>query len=253
MRTIRISGVMMKVALFALAAFALVTTPAKAAPGLAQTVYGATVEPGETEFETRYGRLVGGADSGEEALVVEAAHGFSKHFYAAVLGEFEREAGGKRRLEALSVEAIHTLGQIKPLGIDVALYGEYEAVIHGSDKIEAKLLLEKRQGPFDARLNLIASRPFSHGAAVDFGYAASADVAAVGEFRLGAAAFGDLGSSRQLTTRGEHFAGPIVKTAIEHLGRGELEIETGYLFALGRARDDADGQVRLLLAYATHF
>ena len=232
---------------------ALISTPAVAAPGLGEQVYGATVDPGETELEARYGRLTGGVDSGEEGLVIEAAHGFSPRFYGAILGEFEREPGGRRKLEALSIEAIHTVGRIKPLGIDVAAYGEYEAVLHGPDKIEAKLLLEKRQGRFDARLNLIANRPLRSGAPVDFGYAASVDVAAIGEFRLGAAAFGGLGDWRNFTTRGEHFAGPIVKTEIEHLGRGELEIEAGYLFALGRARDDAKGQVRLLLAYATHF
>lgn len=235
------------------AAATLIATPAAATPALGEAVYGATVEAGETELEARYGRLTGGEDSGEEGLVVEAAHGFSPRFYAAVLGEFEREQGDKRRLEALSIEAIHTLARIQPLGVDVAVYGEYEAVLHGPDKLEAKLLLEKRQGALDARLNLIANRPLVSGAPVSFGYAASADVAALGEFRLGAAAFGDLGSSRLLTTRSEHFAGPIVKTEIEHLGGGEIEVETGYLFALGRARDDAKGQVRLLLAYATHF
>ena len=53
--------------------------------------------------------------------------------------------------------------------------------------------------------------------------------------------------------RAEHFAGPIVKAEIDHIGPGELEIETGYLFALGRARDDAKGQLRLNLEYAFHF
>ena len=37
------------------------------------------------------------------------------------------------------------------------------------------------------------------------------------------------------------------------LGPGELEFETGYLFALGSARDDARGQFRLLAAYAFPF
>ncbi|WP_217352820.1 hypothetical protein [Sphingomonas sp. ID1715] len=124
----------------------------------------------------------------------------------------------------------------------------------GSDKIETKLLLEHRKGPFDGRLNLIAERGLKGGAPLVFGYAASADWHALGEFRLGVEAFGDLGSHRHFLPRAEHYAGPIVKTEIEHLpGRGDLEIEAGYLFALAAARDETNGQARLLLEYEFHF
>ena len=56
---------------FLLAASAVV----HAAPGLDDEVYGATVETGKTEIETRYGRLAGGSADGEDAFVLEAAHG----------------------------------------------------------------------------------------------------------------------------------------------------------------------------------
>jgi hypothetical protein len=237
----------------ALCASALLSTSAWAAPGLGEKVYGATVEPGLTEFETRYGRLVGGREAGEDLFALELAHGFSKRFYGALLAEVERERGGSRRLEALAVEGIVTLGQIKPLGIDVALYGEAEAGLHGPDKLETKLLLQRRRGPFDARLNLIAERALVKGEPLEFGYAASVDWEVADEVRIGAAAFGDLGTSRRLSTRNAHFAGPIVKTEVEHLGRGELGIEAGYLFAIGRARDEARGQARLLLEYEVRF
>ena len=224
----------------------LSAAPANATPGLGEEVYPATVER-ETEVEARYGQLAGRSDDGADALVVEASHGFSTRFRAALLAEFEREPGGGRHASAFAVEAIHTLGRFG--GIDTAVYGEYEVARHGPDKIETKLLLQKRGGRFDTRLNLIAERQMVAGAPVTFGYAASADVAAIGEFRLGAAAFGDLSGDEG----GHHFAGPIVKTEIEHLGRGELELETGYLFALGSARDSARGQFRLLAAYAFPF
>jgi hypothetical protein len=224
----------------------LSAAPAFATPGLGEEVYAATIER-ETEIEARYGRIAGRSDDGTDALVVEASHGFSTRFRAALLAEFEREPGGGRHASAFAVEAIHTLGRIG--GIDTAVYGEYEVARHGPDKIETKLLLQKRGGRFDTRLNLIAERQMVAGAPVTFGYAASADVATVGEFRLGAAAFGDLSGNEG----GHHFAGPIVKTEIEHLGRGELELETGYLFALGSARDSARGQFRLLAAYAFPF
>jgi hypothetical protein len=224
----------------------LSAAPVRATPGLGEEVYSATVER-ETEVEARYGRIAGRSDDGTDALVVEASHGFSTRFRAALLAEFEREPGGGRHASAFAVEAIHTLGRIG--GIDTAVYGEYEVARYGPDKIETKLLLQKRGGRFDTRLNLIAERQLVAGAPVTFGYAASADVAAIGEFRLGAAAFGDLSGDEG----GHHFAGPIVKTEIEHLGRGELELETGYLFALGSARDSARGQFRLLAAYAFPF
>lgn len=231
------------------AAALLLAIPARAlaTPGLGEEVYGATVEAHETEFEARYGRLNGKATNGDDALVLEASHSFSRRFRLGVLTELEREPGGGRHVSAYAVEAIHTLGRIG--GIDAALYGEYAAARHGPDKIETKLLLEKRAGEVDTRLNLIAEREMVSGAPVTFAYAASADVELIGEFRLGAAAFGDLSGDEG----GHHFVGPIVKTEIPHFGPGELELETGYLFALGSARAESRGQFRLLAAYAFPF
>jgi hypothetical protein len=236
----------------AMVAASIIATPAAAAPGLGDKVYGATVEAGETEFEARYGRLVGDEADGEDALKLEVARGFSPRFYGAVVGEFEREPHEQRRLDAVAFEGIYTLGKVA--GIDAAVYGEYAVGLHGPDALETKLLLQKRAGEFDARLNLIAEKPLRGGAPIELGYAASADVAAVGELRLGLAAFGELGTTRHVTSRSEHFIGPVAKFEIEHLpGRGELEVETGYLFAVGKARDETNGQFRLLLEYALHF
>ncbi len=244
---------MQKVTLLGAVATIALAQPAHAAPGVGEKVYPATVEAGITELEARYGRLTGGEESGEDGLVLELAHGFSRHFYGAVLAEFEREPGGSRELEAFALEAVVPIGRIEPLGLDVGLYGEYEAVREGSDAVETKLLLQRKRGPFDGRLNLIAEKALHGGEPVEFGYAASADWEAFGEIRLGAAAFGELGTGQRLTTRGEHFAGPIVKAEIEHLGPGELEIETGYLFALGEARHETNGQLRLNLEYEFRF
>jgi hypothetical protein len=237
----------MKMIAFAVAALSIVAAaPAGATPGLGEEVYPAAIEP-ETEIEARYGRLAGRNDDGAEALILEASHGFSTKFRAALLAEFEREPGGGRHASAFAIEAIHTLGRVG--GIDTAFYGEYQVARHGPDKVETKLLLQKRAGPIDARLNLIAERQMVAGAPITFGYAASADVAAIGDFRLGAAAFGDLSGDEG----GHHFAGPIAKADFEHAGPGDFELETGYLFALGSAREGARGQFRLLAAYAFPF
>ena len=234
----------------AIAGLFLYASPALAGE-LTTKVYGATLEPGTTEIEARFGQMTGGEASGQTGLLLEAAHHFSNRFYAGIEGEFEREPGGNLKLGSVALESIVTLGRIKPLGIDVAVLGELESVRRGADVIAAKLLLEKRVGAFDARFNLAAEKP--HGQPVELGYAASADVEVADELRLGAVAIGELGTFRNFTTRGGHFAGPVVKYEFEKVAGGEFGIETGYLFALGQARHETDGQIRLLLEFERHF
>lgn len=244
----------MKLYPIAAAVLVLAASHASAAPGLGEKVYGATVEKGVSEVEVRYGRLTGGDADGEDAAVTEFSHGFSDHLYGGVLLEFEREAGEQRRLEAVGLEGILALGRFDAIDTDVAVYGEYEAVRGAADKVETKLLLQHRRGPFDGRLNLIAEKELRGGGHVDLGYAASADWKLAGDFRGGVEAFGELGSTGRLLPRAQHFAGPMLKTELEHLpGRGELGIEAAYLFALGSARDETNGQARLLLEYEVHF
>ena len=233
----------------------LAPAAAWASPGVGDPVYGATIEPGVTEFEARYARLSGGPANGEDGLVLEAEHAFSPRLSVAALVETARTPGRPREVQAVAVEGIYTFGRIAPLALDTAIYVEAKHGLHGEpDAIELKGLFEHRAGAFDGRLNLIAEQPLTAGEPAAFGYAASADWAMAGdELRLGLSAFGDLGTSRSLGGRQEHFAGPTGKFEIEHLGRGELELEAGWLRAFGKARDVTDGQARLLLGYETHF
>lgn len=217
-------------------------TAAHAAPGLGDEVYGAEVEEGEAEVETIYGRLDGGADDGEDVLKLEAAYGVTDRLRLGLIGELEREPFESRKFEAVGVEAIYELGTLG--GVNFAAYGEYEITFDGADKVETKLLMQHRTGPVDLRLNLIAEKELSSGADVEFGYAASADVETFGEVRVGLQAFGELGTLDHLAPRAEHFVGPVAKLEIEGLGP-EIELQAGYLFALGAARDDSDGQFRL--------
>ena len=232
-----------------------VAAQAQAAPGLGEQVYSATLEPDVTEVELRYGRLTGGRADGEDALVGEVAHTFGTKFYGAVLGEFGREADGSRRLGSIGVEGILPTGRIDALGIDTAAYVEYDIGRRDvPDHLETKLLLSRVRGGFDARANIIVEKNLTPRDAVNLGYAASADWAVIGEFRGGFAAFGELGGVDHFGGRNEHYIGPVVKTELEHLpGRGELQIEAGYLFSVGAVRDNTPGQVRLLLEYEFHF
>ncbi|MEO0032024.1 MAG: hypothetical protein RIS94_1782 [Pseudomonadota bacterium] len=238
---------MSKSSLAAAMAIAAILLPAAAhaAPGLGSEVYGATVEKGEVEAEAIYGRLGGGADHGEDGAKFELAYSPTSRLRVAAFTELEREPHGSRKAEEVGIEAIYALGNVG--GIDVAVYGEYAAGLNGnSDALETKLLLERRAGKFDARLNLIAQKPLVKGQKVELGYAASADYAVAGDFRVGAKAFGELGTFSDFAPHAEHFIGPVASTEIEGIGP-EIGVEVGYLFALGKARDDTKGQFRLAI------
>ncbi|MDF8332255.1 hypothetical protein [Novosphingobium cyanobacteriorum] len=219
---------------------------AQAAPGLAGEVYSARTNRGEFEVEAISGVLAGGPDAGENAVKLEFAYSPSSRLRVATFVEIEREPGGPRKAEEAGVETMLALGQVA--GIDVGFYGEYGIGLNGnSDVLEGKLLLEKRSGKFDARLNLIAEKPLTQGAPVEVSYAAAVEYAVAGDaFKVGAKAFGGLGTFRDFAPRAEHFIGPVAFTEIEGLGP-EIDVEIGYLFAFGKARDDTKGQFRLVL------
>lgn len=227
-----------------LASALLGSTSAQAAPGLGGEVYGATVEPGEVEIELRSGVLTGGPDAGESVVKAELGYGITGHTRIATVVEFEKEPGSPRRLEAIAFEVVQNVGRIGP--VDVALYGEYEIVRGGSDEGEAKLLLEYRGRALDLRFNLIAGKELANSNKVELGYAASADYAVSDSTRVGVAAFGGLGTFSNFAPRAAHFVGPNFKFHTAAFGR-PFKIETGYLFALGAAKDDAKGMVRLNL------
>jgi hypothetical protein len=231
----------------------MLSTPALAGPpGMAGEVYGATVEKGEKEFEARYGILTGGPAGGEDALKLEAAYGVTDHLRIGVLGEFGRDSGTSRKLNAAAIEAIYALG--KTGGIDFAVYGEYEFAFDGPNQIETKLLMQHRSGPWDLRLNLIASKEMVAGAPVELGYAASADVAVAKRLRLGVSAYGNLGTFSDFAPAAEHYAGPIAKIRLltsdpdgDGDDHGGLTLSTGYLFALGATKNQTNGQVHVKL------
>ena len=233
----------MKAYIVIAAAIVAIPTPALAAPGAGDEVYGATIEPHAFEFEARYGALEGGADNGEDVLNLEAEMGVSNRLQLALVGEFEKEPGEARRFESVGFEAIYALGCAG--GLDFALYGEYELAFDGPDKLETRFLVQHRRGPWDLRLNLIAEKELDSNEPVELAYAASADVRAIGELRLGFQAYGELGTFSRFLPRAEHFLGPVAKIEIEGLGP-EIELEAGYLFPLSAAKDGTDGQLRLV-------
>ncbi|MFI4950796.1 MAG: hypothetical protein ACHP7A_07125 [Caulobacterales bacterium] len=235
------------------------TTAASAEPGLANKVYSPYVRNGVTEVELRGGRLTGGPLNGEQAAVVELERGLSDRVSLAVLAEFEQHAGEEKKLDALAVEGVAYLGQIPGLGVDVGGYVEYEQRIHNeSGVLEGKLLLARRAGRFEGLVNLIATKALTDRPdedATDFGYAAQATWGVGHRVRLGAQAFGDLGSDRGLGGRQAHYLGPVAQWEIRPawLKGGELEFEGAYLLPVGTARGQTDGQVRFVVEFERRF
>lgn len=228
--------------LWAVFSTVLISTQASAEPGLGSEVYGAEVKKGELELEAIYGQLDGKAANGESVLKLEASYSPTDRLRLGVLGEIEKEPFDNREFEALGFEAIYELGKLG--GVTFAAYGEYEIVFDGPDKVETKLLMQRRDGPLDLRFNLIAEKELASGAAVELEYAASADVETFDEVRLGVQAYGELGTFDQFLPHAKHFIGPVAKVEIEALGP-EIGLQAGYLFALGEARDGTNGQFRL--------
>lgn len=231
---------------------------AAAEPGLGQQVYDPYVRNGLTEVEVRTGRLLGGPAEGDQTTVVELEHGFNDRFSLAVLGEFEDEPGQTRKLDAIAVEGVAYLGQVPGLGLDAAVYVEYEQRLHNeSGVLEGKLLLAKTRDRFQGLFNIIAEQALTDrdgDGATEFGYAASATWETAPKLRVGIEAFGDFGTNRSFGGRQPHYVGPVVKWENRpNWLPAELELEAGYLFAAGGARDYTDGQLRLLIALERRF
>ena len=230
-------------------ATALAATPALAAPGTGEEVYGATVEAHEIEVETRYGQLTGGPDGGADNARLEISYGVTGNLSLAAVGEFEREAGQSRKARALGLEAVYHFAHVGHW--DFAGYAEFEHGFSGSpDAVETKLLAQRRSGLWDIRFNLISEKPLRASEPMAFSYATSVDRAIARNLRLGVTAFGDLGTVHTLLPRAEHYVGPVAKLRIPMKDddgdddKGVI-IEAGYLFAAGATTHLATGQFRL--------
>lgn len=187
-------------------------TAAFAEPGLGEKVYDPYVKNGVTELEVRGAQLQGGAASGEAAAVVELEHGFGDRFSFAVLGEFEKHVGEPKKLDAVALEGVAYLGKIPGTEVDVGAYLEYEQRIHNESGVgEAKLLLAKSAGNFQALVNLVARKAFTSRPGegrTELGYAAAATWELAPRFRAGVEAFGDLGTAKAFGGRQASYVGP---------------------------------------------
>jgi hypothetical protein len=243
----RAYGFLLTVAVMALAA------PAAADPRLDEVVYSPYVENHVFEVETRLGQEFGPGDlQGARTLVVEGEYGLNDRVSLALVGHVEREPGVPDRLTSLGVEGIVYVGQVPKVGIDVGGYLEYGKGLAGeSDAVEAKLLLAKTSGRFQGLFNLIAEEPIGAPKGEDFasyGYAASATWRTVGNLRLGAQAFGDLGTDHGFLSGPQGaYLGPQLKWEGRPAASVPVEfgIDAGWLWPIGPAGREAQSQLKV--------
>lgn len=224
---------------------------ARADPRLDEKVYAPYVLNHVAELEVRRGQEVGGADAGEATTVLEAEYGVNDRVSLALIGGIATAPGEGSAFNSVGVEGVVYLGQIPRIGVDAGLYLEYKHGLNGeSDAGEAKLLLAKTSGRFQGLLNLIVERPLGAPPGEGFasyGYAVSATWRTVGALRLGAEAFGDLGTDHGFLTGPQGaYVGPQLKWEGTPPGSPvEIDLDLGWLAAVGADRNEARSQVRL--------
>ena len=234
--------------------------PALADPRLDEVVYSPYIENHMFELESRYGQEVGhGSLGAASTLIEEAEYGVSDNLSLALVTHVERGPGGPQRLTGVGLEGIYYLGQIPGVGIDTAVYLEATKGAGGeSDGGEAKLLLAKTDGRFQGLVNLIVERPFNGPAGevfASYGYAVSATWRTVGNLRLGAEAFGDFGDDHGFLKGPQGaYVGPQVKwEGKPDFLPFEIEVDAGWLAAVGTDRLEAPSQVRINLELEKRF
>ncbi len=260
----------MRIAMLALGLALATIGVARADPRLDEKVYAPYVEPGVLELEARSAGLVDAVDSGaQSASVFELEYGLDKNLRLALVGVAGQQPHQPARWRDIGMEAVWYVGRIPKIGVDTGIYLEYGHGLNGEpDKLEGKLLLAKRAGRFEGLLNLIVERPLNARGGGDFasyGYAASATWRTVGALRLGAEALGGLGSEHGWRGAQGAYIGPQLKwefhpeagadldgdedgdddAAARSQHRWEIDVDAGWLAAVGPTRDEAASQARM--------
>jgi hypothetical protein len=235
-------------------------TAAMADPRLDEVVYSPYVENHMLEFENRWGQEIGNGElKNARTIVNELEYGVNDRLSLALLTQVERVPGAPEKLVGVGLESVFYIGQIPEVGVDVGGYLEYKVGTGGeSDVGEAKLLLAKTQGRFQGLFNFIIEHPIGAPQGENmssYGYAASATWRTVGSLRLGAEAFGDFGDDHGFLTRAE---GAYVGPQLKWEGKPdflpfEIELDAGWLAAVGPTRGEAASQARVNLEFERRF
>jgi hypothetical protein len=212
-------------------------TNAGAEPGGTSSVSGPTVTDGETSFEARAAAFDGGALDGNWAYRIQAEHGFTDTFQAALILRGSQPDDESAELDSAALEGRYEFQATEHWPVHLGVQGQYKFGMHDrDDEIEFKLLAEHDGGNWDARLNLIAERALVDDADWESGYAARVLWDLSEAAGLGVEAYGELDA-------GAHAIGPRLTYEI-----GDVELGFSYLAGLGEA--EADQQFRFGIEWA---
>ena len=228
-----------------------------AAPLLGDDVTDPVVEAGMATSFVQLGRLTGGPSDGEMVIEASAERALSSHLLVGVGLEVGAEPGAAARLEAFNIEAQVYFGRIPGLEVDVGVVGEYlQSVRSDAGAAEVGLLLGRDFGPVRGRFNFVAEQPFTDGdgeGAMMYSYSAQATVAVAGGLALGLQAYGDLGDNRDFGAHKGHYVGPMIVWEAERPTTTSFSVEAAWLAPLGAARDESDGELRLMVELERRF
>lgn len=215
---------------------ALYGASAHAEPGGTSTVYGPSVERGESELEYRGAVFSGGALDGAALHRVETGYAFTDWWRSAFVLQAADMPGASSELTSIAIENVFDFTATRSWPVHFGGYAEYSfGQNRRDDAVEFKLLAERRAGAWTTRLNLIAERHIGDGAADDweYSYAARAMWRASDRWAVGVEGFGEPEANA-------HYWGPHASVRF-----GEASIAASYLAGVDEAQ--ANGQFRLTL------
>lgn len=223
----------MKVRLLALACAFAGANVAHAEPGGTSGVTSPIVTRGATKYEFRTVAWNGDALGGDWSHRAQASYSFTDWWRPTLVLRAAQPDGENAELRSIGIENVFFYTPSREWPVQVGGQVEYKWGVNGaSDEVELKLLFERRDGPFNMRLNLNGSRDVGDGASDEWEhiYATRAMWRASEQWQFGGEAFGE-------PEAGAHYIGPRASLAL-----GDVSLSLSYLAGFDDAR--AEGQFR---------
>jgi hypothetical protein len=209
---------------------------AHAEPGGTTGVSSPAVTQGASKIEFRTTAWRGGALDGDWSHRASASYAFTDWWRPTLVLRASQPDGSGAELRSVGFENVFYYTPSRDWPVQIGAQGEYKFDVNGAeDEVEFKFLAERRDGPLNARLNLIGARAVGSGASDEWTHeiALRAMWRTSERFSLGFEAFSEPEAQA-------HYLGPRASLAI-----GDVSLSAGYLAGIDDAR--ADGQLRLAL------
>lgn len=232
-------GGAMRVPILALAGVLSAAGAAYAEPGGVSGVSSAVVSAGGLKLEARTAMFHGDDLDGDWAHRAQIGYSFTDWWRTTAIARAAQPEDGDFDVRSIGFEQVFEFTPSADWPVQFGLLAEYKVGIDEvRDAAEFKLLMERRDGPLNARLNLNAERQVGDDASDEWSHAYATRVMwRTGEqWQLGFEGFGDLDAEA-------HAWGPRAAWDL-----GQVTLAAAYLAALGEDAE-SDGQIRLALEF----